>query len=68
MLSIQPQVICQPSISWLFRVSFMPYWSVSCCDEEKAVACLFAFTVTWEIMAPCNWKSPVISMPALLKP
>ncbi len=21
--------------------------------------------VTWEIMAPCNWKSPVISMPAL---
>ncbi len=24
--------------------------------------------VTWEIMAPCNWKSPVISMPALLKP
>lgn len=24
--------------------------------------------VTWEIMVPCNWKSPVISMPALWKP
>ncbi len=45
MISIQPRVICQPSIGLLFRVSFMPYWSVSCCDEEKAVTCLFAFTV-----------------------
>ena len=42
-----PQVICQPSISWLFRVSFMPYWSVSCCDEEKMRSFCMIISAVW---------------------